>query len=149
MFKNSEKGVTFIEVMFAIGLLAVLSGAAVYLIDPVRQFAAARNNQRVAHVNTILNAVHQRIADNRGTWNSTCGASVIALPSSTTTIGSDPPNLDLGTCLVPVYLSALSMDPSVGTATNTAYTIFKNTATGRITISASSTELGETILITR
>src|SRR3989338_4100600 len=149
MFKNSEKGVTFIEVMFAIGLLAVLSGAAIYLINPARQFAAARNNQRVAHVNTILNSVHQRIADNRGTWSSTCGASVITLPSSTTTIGSDPANLDLGLCLVPVYLETMPMDPSVGTATNTAYTIFKNTVSGRITVAASSTELGEEILVTR
>mgnify|MGYP001579666708 CR=1 FL=1 len=101
-----------------------------------------------AQISAILNAVYQRIADNRGTWNTTCGSATVTLPSATTTIGTDAANINLEACLVPPYLPSMSLDPLPGVATSTGYTIIRY-ASGRIAVSALVPELGEVISVLR
>lgn len=65
---NQKNGFTLIELLVVIGIIAVLSTVVIIAINPARQFAQARNTQRWSNVNTILNAVGQKMADNRGLW---------------------------------------------------------------------------------
>ncbi len=145
---KQQQGVTLVELVVTIGLVALIAGISLIALNPSQYFARGRNTQRWAHVNTVLNAVQQRTADNRGAWNSTCGAATVSLPSATTTIGSNPGYTDLSACLVPTYVPTIPLDPSVGVATSTGYVIFKD-ANNRITIAAPSAELGEYISVTR
>ena len=145
--KAKQSGFTLIEILVVIGIIAVLAAVVIVAINPARQFAQARNTQRWSNVNTILNAVWQRMADKRGVWtlDATC---TVALPVAAQTIGTDVANLNLEPCIVPTYVASMVMDPSVGTAADTGYTIVQN-ANGRITVSATTMELNEAISVTR
>ena len=75
------RGFTLIEILVVIGLIAILAAIVLIAINPGRQFAQARNSQRESNVNTILNAVGQDLADNKGVFGGVCGA---LLPIPTT-----------------------------------------------------------------
>ncbi len=121
-------------------MLAILATVVLVAVNPLKQFAQARNSQRQANITTILNAVSNRIADNRGVFQ---GGNCAALPSEETfmtTLG-----YDIRDCLVPAYVSELPYDPAVGSnyctdaagcpeSYHTAYTIRQEA--GRVTVCA-------------
>ncbi len=136
--KNIKKneGFTLIEILVVIGIIAVLATIVLIAINPARQFAQANNSQRSSNVNAILNAIGQYTADKKGT--------LPALPSG---------EVDETLCndLVPTYIPAIPTDPkslSKGTSIavcsdvdsgDVGYTV--STSGGRVTVTASSTEL--------
>jgi type IV pilus assembly protein PilA len=148
---SKKKGFTLIEVLVVIGIIAVLAGIVIVAINPSRQFAQARNSQRVSNVDTILNAVGQNIADNKGIF--TCTG--VSITSTAKHIGTSSGNIDLS-CLVPTYIPlSIPMDPgtqaggsTIGTAPDTQYTILVDT-NGRYTVAAPQAELSQTISSTR
>ena len=93
--------------------------------------------QRQSNVESILNAVGQNIADNKGMFNCAAGA----LPTAATAIESVG-GYDLRGCIVPTYMAEIPVDPSAGTISSdgssytTGYTIMQSTATARITVCA-------------
>jgi type IV pilus assembly protein PilA len=142
---TKNKGFTLIEVLVVIGIIAVLAAIVIVAINPARQFAQARNSQRVSNVDTILNAIGQNIADNKGIF--TCTGIGTNINSTANNIGTDSGNVDLG-CLVPDYIPvAIPMDPgtqaggsTIGNDGDTQYTI-KVDSNGRYTVAAPNTEL--------
>lgn len=164
--KIKQSGFTLIEILLVMGIIAILATVVIVAINPSRQFAQARNSQRVSNVNTILNAIGQNIADNRGVF--TCaGAGVI--PQTATVIksagaggggGGGSAGYDIAACLSPTYVSAIPVDPSApnahftsNTDYNTEYSIVQDPVTKRITVSAPYAldpgELAQTISVTR
>lgn len=146
MKKNS--GFTLIELLVVIGIIAILAGVVIVALNPARQFTQARNTQRSANINTILNAVSQRLADNRGTWPTS--GDCAALPTATSTISTEGGSTDyaLYKCVVPTYVSSLPFDASAGSFTDansyyTGYEIVKDSA-GRVTVNAKHAELPDT-----
>lgn len=142
--KKSSKGFTLIEILVVIGIIAVLAAIVIVAINPSKQFAQARNSQRTANVNAILNAVGQRIADNKGVFAGsfnigaspyTCGPIPTASTTITTTMAADTTTAtgNLG-CLTPTYLPTMPSDPATG-LTGTGYSIEADTA-GRVTVCA-------------
>lgn len=137
--KKTKKGFTLIEILVVIGIIAVLAAIVIVAINPGRQFAQARNTQRTSNVESLLNAVGQNIADNKGLFS--CPV-IGAIPTTAPTdITSSVSGYDLRTCLVPDYISELPVDPSQGIAFNagtydTNYTIQQDAVTSRITVCA-------------
>ena len=147
---NKKKGFALIEVLIAITLITMLAAIVIIAVNPARQFSQGRDTQRWAGANSILNAVHQNMVDNNGSFDfSGCGATI--MPSSTAqTISST--GLDLCGCLTPTYIAEMPYDPTTGSydgcdTYDTGYTLLEGSG-GRITIEAPSAELQD-IIVTR
>ena len=144
-----SKGFTLIEILVVIGIIAILAAVVIVALNPARQFAQARDSQRSSNVNAILNAVWQRMVDNRGVWTASGGCD--ALPAVATEIGTGA-LVDLEACLVPTYLPTMVWDPSTGSSAATGYFVVQansGTGAGRITVSAPSSEVTASISVTR
>ncbi len=147
------RGFTLIEILIVIGIIAILAAIVVVAINPARQFAQARNTQRWSDVNAILNAVHQNMVDNKGSFG--CAAGDIPT-HALVYMNRDPGGYDICSCVVPIYLARMPYDPKRTQASYTScasysseYQIQKDSVTGRITVKAPWAELTETIQVTR
>ncbi len=149
LFKN-QKGFTLIELLVVIGILAVLLAITLIAINPARQFAQANNTKRRSDVNAILNAVNQYMADNVG-----------AVPTGVTDVVQNisDAGADICAALVPQYIAALPVDPSVNDGVSvtdcttvgydSGYTIAQSATNSRITVTAPGVEIGDNISVTR
>jgi len=148
-----QGGFTLIEILVVIGIIAILASIVIIAINPAKQFAQARNTQRQAGVNTILNAIGQRLADNKGIFAGsfsvngngyTCPTlpSIVAGATPTINVFSD---MAVATttvsgelkCLLPTYVATLPTDPdpTVAVGTDTGFVVGAD-PTGRITVCA-------------
>lgn len=153
--KNIKRqgGFTLVELLVVIGILAVLTAVVLVAVNPVRQFAQARDTQRRADVNTISASIVAYLADpNNTNTRSLAGLGITALCTATPhAIGAGTGNLNLGAnpgLLVPVYIAAMPMDPTSGTADNTGYTVCVTDATSnRFTVAAIASEVNPAVTI--
>ena len=116
--------------------------------------AGARNTQRLVHIQSILNAVRQNMADHSDQVFS-CDSG--AIPTTTRRMASSgSSSYDIASCVVPTDIMALPFDPSLAGAHytsksdyDTGYNIFQNSSTLKITLSAPGAELGKSISVMR
>lgn len=142
-----KKGFTLIELLIVLAIIGILAVVVIVALNPGRQFAQARNTQRYSNVNTILNAIGQYMADNRGT-----------VPATITTTATEICQTGAPSCLGLIdlavltnnelYLRTISNDPQASTTNGTGYETWKS-ANNRIFVNARGAELDEAILVAR
>jgi len=150
---GARHGLTLIEILIAIALVVITAGIGLVALNPAGQIAASRNTERKLHLQGILNAVRQNIADTTtGSFSCSSGP----LPTTSTIMSSAGGGYNIAPCLVPVYLQTMPFDPlassgqyTSNTNYNTDYTIVYNASTTQITVVAPYAELGKTVSITR
>ncbi len=149
---SQRQGFTLIELLLVIGIIAILASIVIVAINPTRQLNSARDAQRRADVNTIINAVYQWSIDNNsiistipndGTVTQKIICKSTFLPSGTECV-----NLRV---LSGTYLVSIPVDPSMPTGTGyTGYKIWKDSASNRVTVAGSGQlNNGYTISVTR
>lgn len=159
--KKLTSGFTLIELLVVIGILAILLAITLIAINPARQFAQSNNTKRSSDVNSVLNAINQYMADNKGTLP---GGG--AITTTAQTIAATAFNT-MCTEVVPLYIAALPVDPTLvwggnpagtpvqaadctGTSWNTNYSVVQLSGGGsRLTVAAPYAELSATIEVTR
>lgn len=146
-----KSGFTLIEILLAIGILAILATAAIIAINPARQFADARNTQRWSDVNAIANAIYQYGVNNKGAMPS----GILAgdnLTEICATGGSCSGLTDLSMLTEgSKYLTAIPVDPSCPTEcapSGTGYVVALN-GDGRVHVKALGAENSEIIELIR
>lgn len=150
MNRNKGSGFTMIEVLIVMGILAILMAVTIVALNPGRQFAQARNTQRIGAVGAIVSAIGQNMADNMGVF--TCAAGT--LPATDTPMKSGPGGYDIRPCLVPAYLPDMPIDPSTGSSTSpteyaSGYSLQADSSSKRVTVNAPGAELGQVIRAVR
>lgn len=152
-------GFTLIELLLVIGIIAILASIVIVAINPTRQLASARNAQRHADTNTILNAIYQYAIDKNALPMGTGGVAPATATSMGIPTGSGnarficktQPNTVAGCLsqtsfiglrgLTGAYIVGMPSDPSVNSGTgSTGYKVYAD-STGRITVSAPLTEI--------
>lgn len=142
---HERDGFTLNEILIVIGITALLATIIIVSVNPIRDLAQQRNNQRRSDVNAIMNAVYDYAVDHYG-----------VLPQSITTSAteicrSDPQTDCTGlinlNVLTGAYIPAMPTDPKAATVHSTRYTIMQ--LGNRVTVAAPYAEQNELIIATR
>ncbi|HVZ12695.1 MAG TPA: type II secretion system protein [Patescibacteria group bacterium] len=156
---KTTSGFSLIELLVAIGILAVLLGITLIAINPAQQFAKTNNSKRENDVVSILDGINQYMSDTHGVLPG--GLSSAACPSSTPCElqgAAATGAVDLCPTLVTKYLAFFPRDPLVSngdaikTCDNTydsGYKVSVDNADNRITVTAPHAELSAVIKVTR
>lgn len=146
---GKAKGFTLLEILIAVGIIAILATIIVIALDPAERFRNARESRRLSDIQTISNAVHQYLIDKKGrfpegidererqlgTANSGC-----EIENSICHVKNTDDCVDLSGSLKS-YLTSIPEDPETGNSELTHYTIEREKSGNRIIVrSCDSTE---------
>ena len=141
--KKNQKGLTLVELLIVIAVIAILAAVSFVAIDPASRFAEARNAQRWSDVSTIMEGVQQAFVDDEGDMSSgkklasvnkvsttvqviTSGtADCSSLTCSGQSLGVDAACADLSG-LTGEYFSEVPVDPSTGKTSDSQYYVDYN-----------------------
>ncbi|SRR6266568_6568919 len=157
--RQKTDGFTLLEVLLVVAIIAILAGIVIVAINPGKNLGDARNSQRSADVNTIINGVYQYELDNNGSLPAIGGRTgAVAITTTATEVCSNSAVSCTGLVDLAVlatngkYLVALPTDPSCPTGCNANGNGYKIalTSNNRLQVSAPNTENGKaTITVTK
>jgi len=150
---RKSAGFTLLEILIVMGIIAILAAVMIVTLDPVGQFAKARNTERWNDINLILDATYRYAIDNSGTLPSaiTTSDTEICQESQAVSTCTAAGLIRLKVLVDDGYLPELPVDPSCPTVCNAngvGYTISKD-SNNFVVVSAPDAELSEEIYVWR
>lgn len=154
---NLQYAFTLIELLIVIVIIATLAVVVFVALNPAQRIKDARDARRTSDVETILNAIHTSIVDNKGSYPSGLSAGMSETQLGTSGTGCA---VSTGGCAVTAtacvdlttplakYLKSIPTDPNGGTAAKTNYSVVVDT-NGIVTVKACGTEGSTNISISR
>ncbi len=147
--RPASRGFTLVELLVILGIVGLLASAALAAVDPVKRVNEARNAERWADVNAMLNGILNMQLDTRATFMGTALHPIVDATGAQVIVFTDEGLTDCGvvaptcaavtlnttgteTCyanlsaLVPKYLSEVAADPFLGAPTDTQYYISRD-----------------------
>lgn len=148
--KRSQGGFTLLEVLLVVAVIAILAGIVIIAINPGKNLGDARNSQRSADVNTILNGIYQYTLDNNGVLPTAITTSDLEICKTGASPCTSLADLAVVTT-AGTYLVAQPVAPECPTncAANGNGYLVKKDANSRVTVTAKNPEQGKTISVTR
>ena len=153
LVKKKQTGFTLIEVLLVIAILAILAAVTIIAINPAKQLAKTRDTQRSADVYSILNALHQYAVDHDAAFPIEITTTNLEICRTTSVTCIDLYDLSVLTNNQE-YMISMPIDPrcpydgAYCSDNGTGYFVQK-TASGRITVSAPSAEVENSISVTQ
>lgn len=145
--KNFIKKFTPFQILLIILAVVVLIGALIFVINPKKQLAKMRNDDRRSNAQNILNAVYQYAVDNNNVLPSSITETpkMICKPKAASCDGL----VDLSEVVAQKkYISDIPVDPLEKNPNSSGYEIYKS-ASGRINVAASEAENNATISLSK
>lgn len=147
----NQNGFTLIELLAVLGIIGVLFIIVITALNPIFNFAEARNARRWNHVNGLSIAIYNYIVDHDklpsglSSREKQIGTAQVACDTACGDAYSQC--LNLAEELQP-YLEYMPVDPKGGTEEQTLYAVAKGKSKG-ITVRACNAENGRVIEVTR
>ncbi len=138
--KRKFTGFTIVEFLVAIGIIVVLAGAIIVIINPGQRLAKARDNNRKADVQTTYGAIEQYVYQSGGTLP---GSDGFCFDEKETGVLFDAYECEI--YLTPAFLEKMPRDPACGEDEKTGYLLVKN-ETGTVGVKADCVEGEEEII---
>lgn len=149
---RNKKGFTLVELLIVISIIAVLATLAIVALNPVKRYQDTRNAKRWNDADAIAAAIQQYVVDNDGSLpvgisTLTNQIGLCASGGGTLCTGAQAGCLDL-TSALSTYLKTIPVDPVVGNATTTGYSVTRDT-NNFVTVTACAPEASEVISVSR
>lgn len=149
---KKQRGFTLLEILLVVAAIAILAGIVIVAINPAQQLAETRNAQRRSDVNALSNALVQYVIKNSAVpsgmsaGESCYGDEYNEVAHGICRTGTGCAGVDLDSELVPDYIAAIPVDPSVPAGSDfSGYTVFLSPA-DRFLICAPLTEQTDDII---
>lgn len=153
--RQTTRGVTIVELVVVVLLIAVLAAIIFIALNPVQRLAQSRNSQRASDVTAILEAIHRYTLDSQGQLPSGLSSGMLV-----TQIGTQDSDCDV-TCGVASasacvnlnsslakYLKQMPVDPSIGSQLKTGYFVTV-TENNEIVVGVCSPEGDDSIAVSK
>lgn len=145
MTKSKQKGFTLIELILVIAIIIIIAAAIFVALNPAKRIGDANDSKRWSDVNQVLNAVHQSVVDNKGTFpnaaswttgvNFVLGTNGAGCDAGCGAVATQAACLNLSDLTTNNYIAAIPTDPVSGSAGFTDYYVSRN-AGGIVTVGA-------------
>ena len=146
--KNFIKKFTPVQILLIVLAVIVFFGVLIFFINPSKQLAKMRNDDRRSNAQNILNAVYQYAADNNGVLP----ASITESPKMICRLKSASCEglADLSEIVAQKkYISDIPIDPLEKNPNSSGYEIYKSSSNGRINVTAPKAENNATISLSK
>lgn len=146
MSYSNQKGLSLVEIIIVMAIIAVLGAIVFVAINPSKYMAESRDSERESEVLQILNKLHQYFADDNTIADLEASAGAIGeCGTSDSNVGTS--SVNLASVLVSDYMTEFPVDPADGCdQTDTCYDICKNSSNGTVTLKAPNAEIKEIVV---